>query len=110
MVEGYNRSQRNTARWLLYDWLYHMSMKEQFRIQDEDGALIIRKLKQLPTNRATVRVEQPGVPSHLEPYLKQLIGLEEKEVRGRIGVLYADGKVTEDEADLLFAQWKRVMS
>ena len=99
------KEDRGRVRYLIYDWLYHMSMKKSFRLQEEEGCLIIRRRPSL-TN-ITFQVEQPPLPSHLDSLFKELLiidSLEEvkKSLEGQ--------QLGEGEAALLQRHWKRVMN
>lgn len=99
------KEDRNRVRYLIYDWLYHMSMKQGFRLQEEDGSLIIRRRSEL-TN-VSFQVEQPSLPPRLESILRQLLSLPNiEEVEDALRKM----DLEEGEVLLLRRHWKRVMT
>lgn len=99
------KEDRNRVRYLIYDWLYHMSMKQGFRLQEEDGHLIIRRRAEL--RGVSFSVEQPPLPSHLDSSFKELLTLGSEEEVARA---LEEANLEEGEAALLRRHWERVMA
>jgi hypothetical protein len=104
LLRGMNQAERNRVRYLLYEWLKHMNMKKLFRIQDEDGTLIIRKLG-LPNY--TMHVERNALPERLDSILRECIGIGKEE---DVYTTLYNHELSDDEVELVASHWKRIMS
>ena len=71
-IEGGEGSLRK-IRWLLYDWLAHMEMKEEFKVRKLRGRIIIERLPVLEVRGRRVGEDEEEIQRAVE------IALREKE-------------------------------
>ena len=105
VLSGIEKREIGEVRWLLYDWLYHMQLKKQFKLREEDFSLIVERRREAFVD---FRVEEPPLPPHLEGIFQDVLLCEtEGEV---LAFLNSDVRIGEEEVrDALLLRWKRVM-
>ena len=105
VLPGLETREIGEVRWLLYDWLYHMQLKKQFCVREEDFSLVVERRRE---NFVDFRVEEPSLPPHLEKIFQEvLLCEEESEV---LAFLDNDAGVGEEEVRRgLLRRWRRVM-
>lgn len=105
VLSGIEKREIGEVRWLLYDWLYHMQLKKQFKLREEDFSLTVERRREAFVN---FRVEEPFLPPHLEGIFQEALLCEtEEEV---LAFLNSDVGIGEEEVrDALLLRWKRVM-
>lgn len=93
------------TRGLVYDWLFHMSLKPRFRVFVREETLVILR-RGLPEG---VTVEKEQVPSQgrLDEILRQMILSEPEETLQRA---LEDGRISLEEKGHLEERFKKIMS
>lgn len=101
VLSGLETREIGEVRWLLYDWLYHMQLKKQFRLREEEFSLIIERQRE---SFVDFRVEEPPLPPHLEGIFQETLLCETEEE-----VLKLLDYEEEEVRDALLLRWRRVM-
>lgn len=103
VLSGLETREIGEVRWLLYDWLYHMQLKKQFRVREEDFSLVVERKRE---NFVDFRVEEPPLPPHLEKIFQEALLCEEE---GEV-VTFIEKIIEEEEVRRgLLLRWRRVM-
>lgn len=67
------------VRWLVYDWLAHMELKEEFRVKRLQGRLVVERKKPLEVRGRGVGTEEEEIDKAVERSL-DLLGADPGEV------------------------------
>ena len=94
------------TRLLLYDWFFHMGLKNSFRTKTVDESLVITKIR---PPKFTFSRSASALPEHLESHLKELVGLKEEAMKENLKVKRKGGAISEAEEAILEETWKQVM-
>lgn len=91
------------TRWLVYDWLHHMGMREQFRISQREGELVIIRKGGTPP---IIKKETSSL-AELEPFLEDMLRADDpiswlRETR-------KEKKITAEEMGILLDRYNEVM-
>lgn len=106
IVSGLEREALARVRYLLYDWLSHMGLKESFKIKMDYAREELTVQHQGAPESLRVRVELPSVRDDL---MRELIANEER-AEDLVNEWLREGKVTKEEAVELMAALAQVLA
>lgn len=106
VISGLERETLMRVRYLVYDWLSHMGVKESYRLKMDypRKELIVQHLGSPEELR--VRVEVGGVSDEL---MKELIDNEER-AKDLVEEWVSEGRVTKNEGEELLSALEQVLS
>jgi len=92
-------------RWLVYDWLHHMGLKEAFRLKVEDLGLEIKRRAQ---PEFKINISSPVGKAHLDKLLKETITSSEpiEFLRSKKEA----GKINAEEFGWLLGKYDKIMA
>lgn len=106
VVGGLEREALARVRYLLYDWLSHMGLKESFKIKmDYARSELIVQHQGAPAS-LRVRVELGGVRDDL---MRELIANEER-AQDLVNEWLSEGKITKEEGTELMLALEQVLA
>lgn len=95
-----------SIRWLLYDWLYHMGLKNLFKIATEEPNLRIIRKKNL---HFETKREQVLLSDQAKAVLVDLLMLDEKELDEAVAKEVEKGSLDKLEVKAVKEQWRITM-
>uniref|UniRef100_A0A6M3JXR0 Uncharacterized protein n=1 Tax=viral metagenome TaxID=1070528 RepID=A0A6M3JXR0_9ZZZZ len=99
------KAEQTNLRWLVYDWLHHMGLKEVFRLRVEDLGL---EIKRRIEPEFEINISSPIGKAHLDKLLKETITSSEpiEFLRSKKEA----GKINAEEFGWLLGKYDKIVS
>jgi hypothetical protein len=98
-------------RWLVYDYLHHMGVKNQFRMRTdwERKALVIRRLG--VTSHIQIDVNRSGLARGLDSVLQKLVALDNlQQAEDELGKMLAQKEIAPEDMGKILLELRRIFS
>lgn len=105
-IENLTREQMVRVRYLLYDWMSHLGVKQSYRIRTDYSTKQITVTHLGAYENMDVSISQGS--KYLEPFVEQLIGLENPEEQIRLWI--TEKKLNVEQGAEILRSLKEVMA
>ena len=77
-ITGLSRKECVSLKWLLYNWMHHAALKEQFTVKTEvhGATYLVRVLRKGDFSDISGEIERPSLPSRVEEVVREMIKAE----------------------------------